>query len=220
MTSAAVSHVTMLSPLQASVALEIASGRSVTEAAAQAGVHRSTVYEWMHSEPAFNDAVEESRLEYIESLRNQLRSMSAKALARIEGLLDDPAAPPSVVLRAALAVLGRPRFPEQGWNLPEPVDTPAKENYVHDLALVEADYKALCHSEKLARAERPAAETDTIRRNPTQTPTSPRISCTDRPPQVPRNAPCPCGSGKKYKRCCGVSAAPVLNGVAAPRTLR
>ncbi|MBI3919813.1 MAG: SEC-C domain-containing protein [Armatimonadetes bacterium] len=23
------------------------------------------------------------------------------------------------------------------------------------------------------------------------------------PTSVPRNAPCPCGSGKKYKRCCG-----------------
>ncbi|MBU4198610.1 MAG: SEC-C domain-containing protein, partial [Verrucomicrobia bacterium] len=23
--------------------------------------------------------------------------------------------------------------------------------------------------------------------------------------QTPRNAPCPCGSGKKYKRCCGSS---------------
>jgi hypothetical protein len=35
-------------------------------------------------------------------------------------------------------------------------------------------------------------------------------------PQTPesktigRNEPCPCGSGKKYKRCCGVSAAPKL----------
>lgn len=27
---------------------------------------------------------------------------------------------------------------------------------------------------------------------------------------VGRNEPCPCGSGKKYKRCCGVSAAPKL----------
>lgn len=23
------------------------------------------------------------------------------------------------------------------------------------------------------------------------------------PPKVGRNAPCPCGSGKKYKKCCG-----------------
>jgi hypothetical protein len=33
-------------------------------------------------------------------------------------------------------------------------------------------------------------------------------------PEIPRNAPCPCNSGLKYKRCCGASAPPVLNGVA------
>lgn len=27
---------------------------------------------------------------------------------------------------------------------------------------------------------------------------------------IPRNAPCPCGSREKYKRCCGRSAPPVL----------
>ena len=30
-------------------------------------------------------------------------------------------------------------------------------------------------------------------------------------PGFPRNAPCRCGSGAKYKRCCGKDAAPVLN---------
>ena len=28
--------------------------------------------------------------------------------------------------------------------------------------------------------------------------------------QIGRNALCPCGSGKKYKRCCGEQASPVL----------
>jgi hypothetical protein len=28
---------------------------------------------------------------------------------------------------------------------------------------------------------------------------------------TPRNAPCPCGSGAKYKRCCGTDAPPVLS---------
>ena len=27
---------------------------------------------------------------------------------------------------------------------------------------------------------------------------------------IPRNAPCPCGSGEKHKRCCGKTAPPVL----------
>src|SRR6185437_6588215 len=33
--------------------------------------------------------------------------------------------------------------------------------------------------------------------------------------QIGRNEPCPCGSGKKYKRCCGVGAAPKLTAPAA-----
>jgi hypothetical protein len=28
--------------------------------------------------------------------------------------------------------------------------------------------------------------------------------------KTPRNAPCPCGSGRKHKRCCGHAAPPVL----------
>jgi SEC-C motif-containing protein len=31
-----------------------------------------------------------------------------------------------------------------------------------------------------------------------------------RPLAIPRNAPCPCDSGLKYKRCCGAAAPPVL----------
>lgn len=32
---------------------------------------------------------------------------------------------------------------------------------------------------------------------------------------IGRNEPCPCGSGKKYKRCCGVSAPPKLSSQSA-----
>jgi len=42
----------------------------------------------------------------------------------------------------------------------------------------------------------PIEEDDT-----TPTPTTASV------PKVGRNAPCPCGSGKKYKNCCGKSAA-------------
>ncbi len=42
----------------------------------------------------------------------------------------------------------------------------------------------------------PAAKNDTTEPNPI--------------PETPRYAPCPCGSGVKFKRCCGTSAPPVL----------
>ncbi|MCC6590772.1 MAG: SEC-C domain-containing protein, partial [Bryobacterales bacterium] len=38
--------------------------------------------------------------------------------------------------------------------------------------------------------------------------------CETKPPQSPqvgRNSTCPCGSGLKFKRCCGVNAPPILN---------
>jgi len=51
-------------------------------------------------------------------------------------------------------------------------------------------------------AEAPAApETPTAKQ--TQSPT----------PEIPRGAPCPCGSGQKYKRCCGRDAPGVINRV-------
>jgi hypothetical protein len=41
-------------------------------------------------------------------------------------------------------------------------------------------------------------------------PATPSSFC-EKPAQTPRNATCPCGSGTKYKRCCGKNAPPVLN---------
>jgi SEC-C motif len=38
-------------------------------------------------------------------------------------------------------------------------------------------------------------------------------------PAIPRNAPCPCNSGLKYKRCCGVAAPPVLTKSASAEPL-
>ena len=47
---------------------------------------------------------------------------------------------------------------------------------------------------RLALEELPAMRTSVRPPNAAQVP---------EPPKVGRNAPCPCGSGKKFKRCCG-----------------
>jgi hypothetical protein len=52
---------------------------------------------------------------------------------------------------------------------------------------------------------------------PLPTPEPPSSFCTGAPnntpppSQTPRNAPCPCGSGEKHKRCCGKDAPAVLH---------
>ena len=108
-----------LSPVQAQVALSLASGASLTQAALSAGVGRTTVYEWRKNIPEFIAAVEQAASDYSGTLRDQLRDLSAKALSTIEAVLDDSKASPSVRLRAALAVLNRPRFPKREWALPD-----------------------------------------------------------------------------------------------------
>jgi len=55
-----------------------------------------------------------------------------------------------------------------------------------------------------------AAETPTTKQ--TQSPGLTEAELCVTPAEIPRGAPCPCGSGQKYKRCCGRDAPGVING--------
>ncbi len=85
------------------------------------------------------------------------------------------------------------------------METPLQQQVLDGLAYVEADYKHPRMTEKLekAAAGEPGIETEPAAATPAPSP---------RPPApLPRNAACSCGSGLKYKRCCGRNAPGVLN---------
>jgi uncharacterized protein YecA (UPF0149 family) len=172
-----------LSPAQLKVAQALAEGKPVAAAARAAGVHRTTIHQWMRTQPAFTRALEEARTEYDQNLSDELAELAASALATLKALLEDPKTTPSVRLKTALAILERPRAPERSWTLPTTVESPEQRAYAEGLAFVEADAKAA----KIAAAMQKSGVTPG----------------TPAPPKAPRNAPCPCGSGLKYKRCCG-----------------
>lgn len=114
-----------LSPTQASIVVALAQGKSVSAAARQTGIHRTTVHNWMRNEPDFKAAVHRAKREYIELLNDQLRELAAGALQTLHTLIEDPAIPSTVRLKAALAVLERPQLPDGGWSLPERIDSRA-----------------------------------------------------------------------------------------------
>src|ERR1700730_9340180 len=177
---------TTLSPAQAQVIAALAQGRTVTAAAQEAGLHRNTIYNWLN-EPAFKTAVEEAQREYVAILSDGMRDLAALAVETLRSLLEDPKTPPAVRLRTALAVLQRPHFPDRGWHLPERIEDPREQQVVDNLAEIKADYDAM-------------RMTDAIRANAVkQVPEVPDLP----EPPIARCAPCPCGSGLKYKRCCG-----------------
>lgn len=152
---------TPLSPVQAQVVEALASGSTVTAAATTAGIHRSTIYNWYESNDTFVTAVGQARADYTDALRDQLRDLSALALDTIRQILVDPKAPASVRLKAALAVLERPQFPERGWNLPERIQTPDREQIMDDLSLMKADYEHVRMEEKLRKRDPISTEFDT-----------------------------------------------------------
>jgi hypothetical protein len=113
--------------------------------------------------------------------------LSATALRVLEELMLDPDTPPSVRLKAALAVLERSQ--------PDDPHTPA------------ARASARPHESTVPRALA-AAEIEACGQEPIEPMRAVRPApCPD---QLARNALCPCGSGRKYKRCCGIKAPPVL----------
>ena len=185
-----------LSPVQAQVIASLAQGRTITDAARDADLHRTTIHHWFRTEPAFKTAFEAAQREYVETLHDGMRDLAARAVETLRSLLDDPKTPPAVRLRTALAILQRPHFPKHGWSLPERIETPRELEVINQLTEIEADYRAMRMSEALQKSRPPSPPSP-----PSHSP-SVSVGATSAQP-VARNAPCPCGSGDKYKRCCG-----------------
>lgn len=175
-----------LSPAQTRVIAALTQGCSVTAAAREAGIHRTTIHHWLRSEPQFKTALETAQREYVATLSDEMRDLAARALQTLHTLLEDPNTPPAVRLKTALAILERPQFPNQGWRLPERIESAREQELLDGLAELEADYRAVRMTDAIEAADRqtePAA-----------------------PAPIARSAPCPCGSGRKYKRCCGIAS--------------
>ncbi len=132
-----------LSPAQAKVILALVEGATVSKAAQAAGIHRSTVHDWLKRDPRFAAALRHSRAEYAETLRDEMKELSALALTTLRALLEDPSTSAAVRLRAALAILERPRLPEPGWTLPTSLSTPREDEFRRDFAALEVEMKAL-----------------------------------------------------------------------------
>ena len=115
-------------------------GLTIAETSREIDVSRQTLYNW-RNDPKFAAACATSRQCYANELREYMLALSRKALNRLEAILDDPKAPHSVALKAALAVLNRPQFPEPGWSLPANINT-AKQDRIQETSLaIEIDRK-------------------------------------------------------------------------------
>src|SRR6266478_3835966 len=118
-----------LSPVQAQVIKALAQGQTVSAAAEKAGIHRTTIHNWIRNQPQFKAAVQTAQSEYAAEVNDSIHELAAHALLTLHDLLRDPATPHAIRLKTALAILQRPHAPDAGWNLPGPVESePAETN--------------------------------------------------------------------------------------------
>jgi hypothetical protein len=191
---------TALSPKQIEVIYALAGGQSLTAAAEAAGIHRSTIYEW-RAQPAFRSALQSARDARADSIREDTLDMAALATSALRTLLTDPGTPPAVRLKAALSVLHSATTPNGDSHSarldPKRCQNNEELNHFFDAVFLAAQREMAASHERFIQENAPA-------------PAPAQPADTDYYGAVGRNAPCPCGSGMKFKRCCGVSAPALL----------
>ena len=188
----------VLTAAQETVLAHIANGATHTAAAASAGVHRNTVHNWQSS-PAFCQALAQAQYENACFWHDQTKALAKTAMETLRALLTNPDTRDSVRLKAALAILDRVSQTPSYDDVPAP---PQIHRNLHKLAQADAepepDPEPAIGEDPLPMHNPAQAES---KLTPGPRPLSP-VPGGQRPPKVGRNDLCPCGSGKKYKRCC------------------
>jgi transposase-like protein len=164
-----------LSPEQRIVITALSEGVNMTDAAAQAGVHRNTIANWRRNSILFREALADAQYDRALLFRDKAEELLDLAFETLNSILTDPKASPSVRLKAAMFIIEKATTP------------PSPRKY------------APLEIEEVRAPEKPPAENVHKMHNDPQTAQTPFRRET---PKVGRNEPCPCGSGRKYKYCC------------------
>jgi SEC-C motif/Homeodomain-like domain len=178
-----------LTPDQHHVLALLAEGRSISEAAAEVGVHRNTIGNWRRAVPAFAREIEYATREQALVWHEEAIRLAPRASQVLEETLNNPEASPALRLRAALAILKMAADPQ-----PRPLRA----------------FPTAAAEKEAAHGERLVLQSALRRTNVHNAVPIPAQLCTTVPtpatlrkaPEPGRNSLCPCGSGQKYKRCC------------------
>ena len=160
-----------LTPIQNQVLASLVAGLSVTAAAREAGVHRTTVHLWTRSLPDFARAYLTLRQQRADRLADELGDLVDLAINTFRQLLSNESASASARLKAAMEIV---KIVE------------AQRPTTLSTALADPKFEKLDTGLRVAELVK-----------------TPKAAPAPKPTPVGRNAPCPCGSPLKYKRCCG-----------------
>jgi transposase-like protein len=197
-----------LTPQQLQVADALSNGATLTEAAAQAGIHRNTIANWRRNSDDFREALTRAHHDRAALYRERAVDLADLAFEALRNVLTHPESSPSIRLRAAIFII-------------EKVATPPKFEKDKQASMADLfDAMAKAEHDRFAREQPADAQKCTTAHNDVQPEPAPQAEARPDPvfhmhnsaqkpetyrrpePKTGRNDLCPCGSGKKYKHCC------------------
>ena len=104
-TASSLKEVDGLTPRQIQALAALLRGRSISEAAECAGVHRGTVSNWLMTDPIFSGRLKELRNEVLQQVSTSLCNEALRSIQFLGALRDDEAAPVAHRIRAAQTLL-------------------------------------------------------------------------------------------------------------------
>ena len=116
-----------LTPTQEHVLALLSAGSTMTAAAESAGIHRNTIMNWRRNSWIFRQILLGACQEKAIFWQEQAEQLAASAIATIRAILDDPAAPAGVRLKAALAILDKAATPPPPEKMPIDAVIPAED---------------------------------------------------------------------------------------------
>jgi len=178
----------ILNPPQLHVIDAVSNGASLTDAAAQAGIHPNTLSQWRRNSPDFREALAITRYDRALLYRDRAVELADLAFETLRHVLTDPKSSPSTRLRAALYIIDKAATPPKLEN-EEPANLDDMLAAMAEAAESPADaqFCTTVPNESASQMHNFAQKPEPYRRPD---------------PKIGRNDPCPCGSRKKYKICC------------------
>ncbi|MGA1994280.1 MAG: helix-turn-helix domain-containing protein [Bryobacteraceae bacterium] len=126
-----------LSPQQLQVIDALSSGANLTDAAAEAGVHRNTIAYWRRNFPRFHRALAHAHYDRALMYREQAEALAGLAFEALREILTDPKASPSVRLKAAMFIIEKATTPP-----PSKPDKPLTFNDLFTAPIPESEVSA------------------------------------------------------------------------------
>jgi len=192
-----------LTSQQFTVICALSNGATAADAAEQAGVHRNTIANWRRNALPFQYAFAHAQYDRALLFREKSEALADLAIDNIRQILTDPQSPAAIRLRASLAILqivSTPPEPKKQVTL-EIEKIKVVDNPEPQVLNQNNDHPQNLHNN--AQSE-PASEIPAGASAATPQPVhnSAQAPIRREHPKIGRNDACPCGSGKKYKRCC------------------